>query len=267
MAIARGAARIPRIASARHASIDHACYARTSRMTLADLQLSPWWLRGLAFAWGAVWGSFVNVVVYRVPREMSVVRPGSHCPACGKHIAAARQRPHRVVAAAARARAVLRREDLATLRRARGGGGAHRSRGARDDRAAAAPRDPAAARGHAVPRSLRPGHGAGGGRVHRSRAHVPARRDHHRRHAAWDRHARLAGAGWIDALLGAGIGFVAVWLPFVVGYKALRGRHGMGRGTRSSRCSRGHGSAGRGSCSRSSQAPCTPRWPRSSSSP
>ncbi len=35
---------------------------------------------------------------------------------------------------------------------------------------------------------------------------------------------------WIDALLGAGVGFVAVWLPFVVGYKALRGRHGMGMG-------------------------------------
>jgi leader peptidase (prepilin peptidase)/N-methyltransferase len=40
----------------------------------------------------------------------------------------------------------------------------------------------------------------------------------------------LRGMRWVDALLGGGIGFVAVWLPFVVGYKALRGRPGMGIG-------------------------------------
>ncbi len=31
-------------------------------------------------------GSFLNVVIYRVPRKMSVVRPGSHCPKCGSRI-------------------------------------------------------------------------------------------------------------------------------------------------------------------------------------
>jgi leader peptidase (prepilin peptidase)/N-methyltransferase len=31
---------------------------------------------------GAVLGSFMNVVVYRLPRRMSLSRPGSHCPAC-----------------------------------------------------------------------------------------------------------------------------------------------------------------------------------------
>lgn len=31
---------------------------------------------------GLVIGSFLNVVVYRLPRHMSVVRPPSHCPAC-----------------------------------------------------------------------------------------------------------------------------------------------------------------------------------------
>jgi leader peptidase (prepilin peptidase)/N-methyltransferase len=47
----------------------------------------PWFLRGFAIAFGLVWGSFLNVVIYRVPRGMSVVRPASHCPACDKPIA------------------------------------------------------------------------------------------------------------------------------------------------------------------------------------
>jgi leader peptidase (prepilin peptidase) / N-methyltransferase len=32
---------------------------------------------------GAMIGSFLNVVVYRLPRRESLVRPASHCPACG----------------------------------------------------------------------------------------------------------------------------------------------------------------------------------------
>lgn len=41
----------------------------------------------MAFIWGLLWGSFANVVIYRVPRDLSVVRPGSHCPGCDKPIA------------------------------------------------------------------------------------------------------------------------------------------------------------------------------------
>lgn len=32
---------------------------------------------------GLIIGSFLNVVIYRVPRGESIVSPGSHCPACG----------------------------------------------------------------------------------------------------------------------------------------------------------------------------------------
>ena len=35
---------------------------------------------------GLVIGSFLNVVIWRVPRRESLVRPGSHCPGCGSPI-------------------------------------------------------------------------------------------------------------------------------------------------------------------------------------
>lgn len=42
--------------------------------------------RTVAIIFGLLWGSFLNVVIYRVPRDMSVVRPPSHCPSCGKPV-------------------------------------------------------------------------------------------------------------------------------------------------------------------------------------
>jgi len=38
------------------------------------------------FAFGACVGSFLNVVIYRMPRGLSIVFPGSHCTACGRAI-------------------------------------------------------------------------------------------------------------------------------------------------------------------------------------
>ena len=35
---------------------------------------------------GFLVGSFLNVVVWRVPRGESIVFPGSHCPRCGAPI-------------------------------------------------------------------------------------------------------------------------------------------------------------------------------------
>ena len=38
------------------------------------------------FAVGCCVGSFLNVVIYRMPRDKSIVTPPSSCPACGEHI-------------------------------------------------------------------------------------------------------------------------------------------------------------------------------------
>jgi len=43
-------------------------------------------LLGVAGLLGLAVGSFLNVVIYRVPRDESLVRPGSHCPHCGNAV-------------------------------------------------------------------------------------------------------------------------------------------------------------------------------------
>lgn len=58
---------------------------------LVDLlvsELPAGYLLGLAFVFGAIWGSFFNVAIYRWPREESVVKPASRCPGCGAPVAA-----------------------------------------------------------------------------------------------------------------------------------------------------------------------------------
>ena len=45
----------------------------------------PWFFPVCAFLVGACIGSFLNVVIYRVPKEESIVTPGSHC-GCGQPI-------------------------------------------------------------------------------------------------------------------------------------------------------------------------------------
>ncbi|MCP4036683.1 MAG: prepilin peptidase [bacterium] len=42
----------------------------------------PQWLGATGFVFGACVGSFLNVVIHRLPLEQSIVYPPSHCPAC-----------------------------------------------------------------------------------------------------------------------------------------------------------------------------------------
>ena len=53
-------------------------------MLLADLPVAI--VRTYAIVLGLFGGSFLNVVIHRVPRGMNVARPPSHCPACGKQL-------------------------------------------------------------------------------------------------------------------------------------------------------------------------------------
>lgn len=47
----------------------------------------PWWLTYLpVFGLGLIVGSFVNVLIYRLPRGESIAFPGSHCPHCNRPI-------------------------------------------------------------------------------------------------------------------------------------------------------------------------------------
>jgi leader peptidase (prepilin peptidase)/N-methyltransferase len=54
--------------------------------SLADFPY--WFLASVATCLGLALGSFLNVVIYRLPRDQSLVRPGSACPACSKPIRA-----------------------------------------------------------------------------------------------------------------------------------------------------------------------------------
>lgn len=45
-----------------------------------------WTFGAFAFVFGALIGSFLNVVIYRVPAGLSVVSPGSRCPTCGEPV-------------------------------------------------------------------------------------------------------------------------------------------------------------------------------------
>jgi leader peptidase (prepilin peptidase)/N-methyltransferase len=64
-------------------------------LTEIDQPWPPLWMMELAakvllgvwiFFFGACVGSFLNVVIYRLPRGMSLVHPGSRCPTCGHAI-------------------------------------------------------------------------------------------------------------------------------------------------------------------------------------
>jgi leader peptidase (prepilin peptidase)/N-methyltransferase len=205
------------------------CYAAPS-MTLRELDLAPWLVRALVFVWGCLWGSFLNVVIYRVPRGMSVVRPASHCPGCGAPIRGFDNVP------------VLSWLLL---------GGRARCCGVRVSPRYVAVEVLGGLLAVAIAEALvltLPGDASvfhassifladlglalalvAAAFIDLSHMYLPD---------AITLGGTLFGLAtpglrdltWTDALLGAGAGWVGVWLPFIVGYQAIRGRQGMGMG-------------------------------------
>lgn len=51
-------------------------------------EIAYWIFAGFAGLFGLAFGSFLNVCIYRMPLDKSVVWPGSACPACGEPIKA-----------------------------------------------------------------------------------------------------------------------------------------------------------------------------------
>ena len=49
-------------------------------------EIPLWYWLAVFFVTGACVGSFYNVIVYRMPRGISLINPPSHCPLCKKHI-------------------------------------------------------------------------------------------------------------------------------------------------------------------------------------
>jgi len=198
-------------------------------MRLDDLPTSL--VYAFAVVLGMFGGSFLNVVIYRVPRGMSIVRPASHCPGCG-----AKVRPY---------------DNIPVLSYVVLGGKARCCKGR------ISPRYPlielmGGALALAIARNLV--------------LHLPAYTSAGRALAifAADLGFALAlvavafidmehmyvpdavsvggtlfgiatfslrpGLGFADCLFGAVFGFAVVWIPFGLGYKLIRGRTGMGLG-------------------------------------
>jgi len=57
------------------------CFCKGSIVAVPDW---IWFI--FVFAFGCCIGSFLNVVIYRLPRDKSLITPPSACPACGKRI-------------------------------------------------------------------------------------------------------------------------------------------------------------------------------------
>jgi leader peptidase (prepilin peptidase)/N-methyltransferase len=51
-------------------------------MNDAALLTDPWVRSIFGFVMGAILGSFATMLVYRLPRHISIVLPRSHCPSC-----------------------------------------------------------------------------------------------------------------------------------------------------------------------------------------
>jgi leader peptidase (prepilin peptidase)/N-methyltransferase len=197
--------------------------------SLADFPVS--FLLAVAISLGVVLGSFLNVVIHRLPRGENLAFPGSRCPGCGKPIAPRDNVPvlsflllrgrarccgakisvrYPIVEAiggllawAIMTTIILELDPATSIGRAAGLFAVYLALGLGLVALAFIDLD------HMLlPDELTLGGAALGVLT------VPLR----------------PGATFYESVFGAGVGFVLIWLPFIVIYQALRGRPGMGLG-------------------------------------
>ena len=55
-------------------------------MKIELAMLPPVFVKTMVILFGLIVGSFLNVVIYRLPLEKSIIKPASHCPSCEKPV-------------------------------------------------------------------------------------------------------------------------------------------------------------------------------------
>jgi leader peptidase (prepilin peptidase)/N-methyltransferase len=230
--------------------------------TTIDL-LPPSVVLGFAAALGLLFGSFLNVVIYRVPLGMSVVHPASHCPSCKAPVRAWQNVPvlsyvflrgksaccgtrlspryplveliGGVLSVAIAEVFILKAQVTLTFARA----------GAIYTSSLALALGLVAAAFIDFEHMLIPLSITIGGTV----LGVAT--------------ASLRDLSWTDSLFGGALGFVVVWLPFDFLYSRLRGKTGMAMGDAFLVMLAARGLAGKALSSRSGPAPFRGRFSRS----
>lgn len=186
---------------------------------------------GVGVPLGLVFGSFLNVVIHRLPRGESVAFPGSHCPSCGAPIRALDNLPVLGwLLLGGRARccktAISARYPLVELL-----GGLLAGALIQTVVLTLPPETPLWQGALLFCAELGLGLGLiAAAFIDLSHMYLPDSITLGGALLGLLSVPIRPGASWLESALGAAIGFAIIWLPFDVLHRALRGRPGMGLG-------------------------------------
>ncbi len=186
---------------------------------------------GVGVSLGLAFGSFLNVVIYRLPRGESVAFPGSHCPSCGAPIRALDNVPllgWLLLGGKARCckTPISPRYPLVELLGGLLGGGLIQVAVL-----TLPPETPLWQGALLFCAELALGLGLiAAAFIDLSHMYLPDSITLGGAALGVLSVPLRPGAAWLDSLLGAAVGFTIVWLPFDLLHRLLRGKPGMGLG-------------------------------------